>query len=218
MSVESRSSPEAEALIGATTLECARWVVDRLPGILHVQLRTFHYVPDTTLLDEPVYQLDRNTFLHGTPVEELAETLPPETNIALDSPVWLSYQEPDDEPAAHFAMMDLAVPKGSKAPEFIRDVLIPRIVPTYGGGFLLETGKSYHFLGMKLLLKDRYYDFLADFILAGPVTRIHEGLPRVHTPVADVRYSAHSIKRRTTGLRLTTKGNKTVEPRVVAVI
>lgn len=213
---------EQEGLMGQSTLAAARYVMKRNKGIDAVYLRIFDYKPNVTDNPEEVIPVDRATFMIGDPVGRHFYTMSSTENIALDSIVHL---DPNSQEAqrlgsetANFAMMDLQVPVHDLAPELIGQQLQERVIPKFGGGILLQTGRSYHFLGNELFAPKDYFNYLSAWLLSEVVTQIHASLPRVHTPIADVRYVAHSMKRRTTGLRLTTRGRKIFEPRVIAFI
>ena len=218
MAAEDGFSPELEALRGATTLEVARFVIGNLPQVSYVALRPYVYVPNTPSGDEQQIPVSREDFLHGSTVEDIIAGTPEDYNVALDSRLWLEGQEPGEEPAAHLPMMDLSVPKSPYAVDFVRERFGIEILPEFGGGFLIETNKSYHFLGRQLFPASRYLNFTSRMLRAAQETQVHKGVERIHTHIADYRYISYSLERGSTGLRLTARADKVVEPRVVGII
>lgn len=62
-------------------------------------------------------------------------------------------------------------------------------------------------------------EFLIGFcLITSIVTVTPDDVPNQHEVISDYRYIGHSLIRGSTGLRITTRGTKTFEPRVVAVI
>lgn len=205
---------ESEKYIGLSTLGCAQEIVRINPDIAAVQLRAYCYIPDKPSGDgEPIFRLSREEFLEGTRIEEVVQSLGPEWNLALDSPVVLQSGE-----TGHFAMVDLAPRKSSESLAKVVSRLQEIIVPRFGGGFLLETRKSYHFLGTKILSQNNWYKFLGFCLITSIVTVTPDDVPNQHEIVCDYRYIGYSLIRDSTGLRMTTRGTKTFEPRVIVVI
>jgi len=213
MASESTTPTELEVCIGFSTLECARFVMERHPEIARVQLRAYNYRPDTHDQTEPLLPVDRDIFMTQSIADEFASRYGENWNVVLDSLVKLQ-----NGTSAHFLMMDLHPPKFDGITDFIREQMQRTVIPRFGGGFLLETNRSYQFFGTGIIPQDMYREYLAWFQLADKVTSIHPSLPRQHTMVADHRYIAYSHLRGTTGLRLTTRADKAVEPRVVAIV
>lgn len=203
-----------ERFIGFSTMECAREIVRLNPEISGLQLRAYYYIPDKPSGDdEPIFRLSREEFLEGTRVEEVLQRLGPEWNLALDSPVVLQSGE-----TGHFAMADLAPRKSPESLVKVVGRIREIIVPQFGGGFLLETRKSYHYLGTKILSQDEWQRFLGFCLITSIVTVTPDDVPNQHEVICDYRYVGHSLIRGSTGLRITTRGTKTFEPRVVVVI
>lgn len=69
-----------------------------------------------------------------------------------------------------------------------------------------------------MLGPEEWLDFLGLNLITSIVTQVDENLPRVHEFISDYRYIGHSMLRRSTGLRVTTRGSKTFTPQVVSVI
>lgn len=206
---------EKEQHLGLTTLEIGRVVVDKTPQIQRVHLRRYFHVPDRdrTSVEEKVYVVDRQTFLHSEVVGKLMEKLDPGWNISLDSQV-----EGQKGELLQFPMMDLALNKSPENLERTKQRLKKIIVPDFGGGFILETEKSYHFFGEKPFNQEKLNQFLGLCLLTSIVTVTPDGQPNIHEMVADYRYVGHSLIRGSTGLRITTNGTKTFTPRVIATI
>ncbi len=73
-----------------------------------------------------------------------------------------------------------------------------------GGGFVLESGKSYHGVGLKILSAEKFIDFLSKSLL--------------FCPVVDRAYIAHQLIDRRCSLRISKGGRSQKIPHVVAVI
>ena len=194
-------SQAKERCIGLSTLECTKFIVSQNPQISHLYLRPYIYTPDQPYITEP-FPVGREEFLFGQPLTRFAEHLALGDNVALDSQVVASLK------VQNLAMMDFAPVKSDQAQARIKERFSQLIVPKFGGGFLLETGRSYHFLGENILDNKGWLDFLGYCLL----TSIE------HELIADARYIGYSIIRRSTGLRVTTAGTKTFQPRCVAII
>lgn len=206
--------PPTERFIGFSTLECAREIVRLNPEISGLQLRAYCYIPNQPSgYSEPIFRLSREEFLKGTRVKELVQRLGLEWNLALDSPVVLQSGE-----TGHFAMVDIAPRKSFESLAKVISRFREIIVPQFGGGFLLETKKSYHFLGTRILSQDEWYKFLGFCLITSIVTVTPDDVPNRHEIISDYRYVGYSLIRGSTGLRITTRGTKTFKPRVIAII
>lgn len=205
---------DQERLLGFSTMDIAKDVVLANQDIAVVHFRAYHYVPNTPPgPEERIFPIERNTFLYGYDPAVIIDSLDDGSNLALDSKIML---ESGDR--AHFQMMDLAPRKSPEALEKITCRFKEIIVPRFGGGVLLETNKSYHYFGFQVLSLEEWLDFLGLNLITSIVTQVDENLPRVHEFISDYRYIGHSILRRSTGLRVTTRVSKTFEPKVVSVI
>lgn len=203
-----------EKYLGLSTLDCAKLVVAKNPDIKVLTLRSYFYIPNAESDDaEEVFSLPREEFLHGESLSQRMRSLREGWNIALHSPVELV-----DGSTGHFALLDLSLRKSDENRERTIGRLREIITPRFGGCFVLETRKSYHFFGEKLLTIDQWLDFLGAALLTSIVTVTPDEEPNIHEMVADYRYIGYSILRRSTGLRITANGNKTFLPRVIDVI
>lgn len=114
-------------------------------------------------------------------------------------------------------MMDLHPLKSPASLEKCARRLKEIVVPEFGGGFILETGRSYHFLRRELLTPEGFIRFLGACLLTSIVT-VRQNGPNIHETIADYRYIGHSLSRGSTGLRITANGEKNTLPHVVKVI
>lgn len=97
---------------------------------------------------------------------------------------------------AHIPMLDFHIPvshKGAKIVTMVGGLL------TSGPGYILNSGKSYHYISKTLLTENGLMDFLGRAILYGPIT--------------DVRWIAHQIIERSCTLRIGKKNG--VKPTIV---
>ncbi|MBI4091916.1 MAG: hypothetical protein HY427_01780 [Candidatus Levybacteria bacterium] len=213
--LEQGVSPEyKEKYIGLTTLDCAKLVVAQNPHIHTLSFRAYFYIPNTESGDsEEAFRIPKDSFLQGDALNHRAQDLPERWNIAICSPVGLT-----DGSMRHLELLDLALSKSDENLQRTAQRLRQIIVPRFGGGFILETRKSYHFFGRRLLTPDQWLDFLGASLLTSIVTVTPDEDPNIHERVADYRYIGYSLLRRYTGLRITTNGDKTFVPRVVDVI
>jgi hypothetical protein len=205
---------EREQFLGLTTLEAARKIVKLNPKIQTVFLRPYRYVKGKIGgIGEERFPWERQDFTSGNLVSEFIENFGGGYNFALDSSVLLTNGR-----RGHFAMIDFNVSKSEEAKEKIIQKLNELIVPFYGGGLLLETGKSYHFLGFDIFDERCFSRFVGRALLTGSVIITPSNVPNDYEHLVDVRYLGHSLLRGTTGLRITAGERKTTTPRVIEVI
>lgn len=200
-------------LIGLSTIECTREVANQNPNIAGFFLRIYNYIPDQTSGNERRVFVPRREFMNNFSPDSLLEEEPKDSNVALDSMVKLN-----DASLGYLLMADLAPNKSPENQEKIGEQIRKIIVPYFGGGFLLETRRSYHYLGMNVTDQEGWLDFLGRSLITSIVTKTPDDQPNTHEVIVDYRYVGHSILRRSTGLRITTNGSKTFEPRSVAII
>lgn len=104
--------------------------------------------------------------------------------------------------------MDFDIPKSKKNLK----LLIERLKKLdYPSGWILETGKSYHFYGYDLMSNKEWLGFLSRSLLTSLVIT-RENIIQI----ADARFVGHSIRRGCCTLRVTTRADKSFKPRVVA--
>jgi hypothetical protein len=94
-------------------------------------------------------------------VEELVERAAPNSLFSVCSQVQLK-----NGSTKHIPMMDFLCPKSERSLEVVR-----RVAPLFGagGGFILESDRSYHFYGSRLLSEWELVRFLARALLFAPV-------------------------------------------------
>ena len=215
MFLEQEIHPEhKESYIGSATLKCVKLIAAQNSSIKTLHFKSYFYVPHRESDDsEEAFTLSREEFLKGESLDRRIQDLKEGWNIGIHSPVQLTNGE-----SRHFALMDIALRKSDENLLRISRRLREIVVPRFGGGFVLETGKSYHFLGHRLLTPDQWLDFLGASLLTSIVTVTLDEEPNIHEMVTDYRYVGYSLLRRSTGLRITANGDKTFVPRVVDVI
>ena len=167
MSIEAQGLEQsADKYLGLTTLECAQIVVSAIPEIQKINLRRYFYIPEKpTKEDEKLISLDRQAFLNGNILKELMMDLSEGWNIAFDSKV-----EDGGGNVFQLPVMDLALRKSEENLGRTKGRLKKLIVPHFGGGFILETNRSYHFFGKRLLSHEEWLRFLGFSLLASIVT------------------------------------------------
>lgn len=201
-------------MLGKRTIDCVRYVVAQNNEIAGIFVRPYNYVPNQTSINQERFLLERDYFLNSFDPNEMVKRFPEKTNIALDSNIKLR-----GDVDAFWPMVDMALEKSdinlAKIEKRVGEILSPYT----GESFLLETRKSYHLLGSELLeTKDEWFNFLATCLISSIVTKTPDDQPNIHEVIVDNRYIGHSMLRGSAGLRLTTCGDKTFEPRVVSVI
>jgi hypothetical protein len=128
-------------------------------------------------------------------IDSLVEGLKPGFVLALSSKVELI-----DGASAHIPMMDFRCAPGDKNAMIVKNALA-----AMGEihGFLVNSGRSYHYYGLRLLSADTWAKFLAMAIL--------------FTPVVDARYVAHRLADGACRLRVGTGPEKPSTPTVEEV-
>lgn len=92
------------------------------------------------------------------------------------------------------------------------------VVPYFGGGVILETQNSYHFIGCKIFKQSRFSEFMGRSLISSTVTIIPDSEERFHEHISDYRFIGYSLLRDFTCLRITTNGEKKFRPVVIAEI
>lgn len=209
-----RRAPPADHLsVGATALELLAALPALVPELVRVELRAIKPVhqarariaagEDKTVAllrhdDDPIqpFSLGRERLLAGGAVERIIRHyLPDEDHVlALSSRVGLVGGD------AHLLILDFIIPPSLRA---LRDII--RGVRLAGWtGAVLETGSSYHFIGVQPMTEAQWNAAMGRALLM--------------TDLIDVRYCAHALVRRAGSARLTTCALKPHQPRVVAVV
>lgn len=173
--------PQEEQLIGQPVYNLICELVRQQPQIGFVSLKRYIYSDPHTVKGGPseIIRLARNAFLTREEVNKMASALKGGWNLGFNSRVQLQ-----DGTTAHLPMVDLAVTgeKGRlKAKERIREIV-------GRGGFLVESGNSYHFYGKGLLLEDAWVNFLGLMLLA---SRVHSDGTIEH--IVDSRAIGHYL-------------------------
>lgn len=200
-------------MLGKTTLECAKFVVGQNTKITGITVRPYVYVPNQGSAGEERIVLEREYFLNSFDPNIMLIGRPEGTNISLDSKIKLL-----DDIDGYWPMLDLAMDKTEENLQMAIERTEKEMSGFTGKAFLLETKRSYHLMGTNILENEGlWFDFMGKSLTANIVIKTPDGQPNIHIPYVDYRYVGHSIMRRSSGLRITTSGSKTFEPRVVAV-
>ena len=200
-------------MLGKTTQECAKFVVGQHREIAGIIVRPYVYIPNQRSIGEEKILITREHFLNSFDANEMLQGRPEGTNITLDSTIKL-----DDDTNGYWPLLDLAMNKSDDNLRMAIDRTETQMSEFTGRVFLLETNRSYHLMGTKILPNENlWFDFLGKSLVSNIVIKTPDDQPNIHIPYVDYRYIGYSILRRSSGLRLTTSGKKTFEPRVVAI-
>lgn len=103
----------------------------------------------------------------------------------------------------HIPMLDLHIEfkHGRRALDLIIEALL-KMDET--DGVILESGKSFHYYGLRLMSEQRWRRFMSASLLLGPV--------------ADVRYIGHRLLAGKAALRLNKAPHKETEPKIIACL
>lgn len=202
-----------EKLLGLPTINCGRYVVSEHPNIDGIYLRKYVYTPRQISRDgEVIVRVSRDCFLNGFDPHCLIEAGDEKSNVALDSPIEIT-----DGNQAFFLMMDLELAKSPDNQDMVVAKFMDQIFPIFGGGFLIETARSYQFLGEQITDYQKWQDFMSRWLLMNDSIKMPDGT-RKFIEISDTRYIGYSLLRRTSGLRVTTRDTKTFEPKCIAII
>ena len=192
--------------------ELARYIVEQNPEIEYVYLRAYGFQPivpsegrridakTESTEDKPV---SREFFLDESKYNDYVNSLPPEAELGLCSKVIMR-----DGSEMQIPMMDLQIEKSPENLDFVVSRLNAKGINT---GWLLESGKSYHYYGIESLTPEQWIkEFIANCLLTSDVRNRSQIIQ-----VVDARYIGHALRRGTCCLRLTARNEKTFVPRVV---
>lgn len=201
-------------MAGLSTLECAQHVVSCNSNIASVNYRKYVYLKHIpTSRKETLTAIHRNDFLRGINPHDLIEPGDENSNVALDATIRLS-----GGATRFFLMMDMQPEKSLAMQAFIESRIREQILPHFGPGFLLESGSSYQYLGLHVVDHQGLLDFLGRSLLMSIGAKISGDAEERFIEVPDTRFIGHSLLRRSTGLRVTTRGTKSFKPQAIALI
>lgn len=150
----------------------------------------FHNGSDVTRWHKPISWLSEKN------VQELADSLSADRILIISSKVVLSSGE-----TMHIPMLDFHCPV-SEANTALVEECIRRL--GFGGGWIVDSGKSYHFYGRNLLPAADLLQFLAHGLLLSPIT--------------DRAWIAHQIIEGACGLRISKRKVDPGPPRIVSEV
>jgi len=192
-----------ESLIGAKPIDVLSEILYLNQNIEQVNFWHYTYVP--LKFDEAGkndYWLNRDAILKGGKIDEIISSLSETEQLALGSQVILNNGE-----HGHIPQMDFNL---SKNPENTLKIKERLKYMKSSGGWILETGSSYHFWGNKVLSNTEWIDFMGRCLLTS-IVHTRQDIEQV----ADTRFIGHALRRGCTTLRLTTRSDKTFVPSVV---
>ncbi len=124
--------------------------------------------------------------------------LPPRTIVSLTSVVVGSFCSPDDE--FHLPMLDMGLPVTVESV----DTCVDAITALGGTGLLLQSGRSYHFIGNQPISGRDLTRFLAQAQLL--------------SPIVNTRWASHQLLDGQCALRISTDLETTLPPHQLAAI
>ena len=207
---------EKESFLGLSTLELAQRIVDSNSEIKAVGLKPYVYVPNKPSgRDEKIYYTSRENLLNirQEGLDDWCVYLGEGYNISLVSSLIFK-----DGSGGHFVMADLAPQRSGEGLEKAKRRFKEIVQPEFGGGFFLETKRSYQFLGENTVSQNNWNNLLGTLLTTEIIAYFGAEIPAEHERIVDAKYVGYSLKRGHMGLRLTTNGTKTVVPRVVGFI
>ncbi len=196
-------------LIGASPLEVFREVARENRSITKFRFRIFTYTPQK--FDETKntnFWISKRDFLKTNTVDQLIYSLEQCQLLGIDSETQKMHCD-----NVHIPMMDFNIGKSDKGLE----ILIERLEKAnVSNGWILESGKSYQFIGCNLLSSEEWIDFMGTSLLTSIVHKNDCG-HRVEQ-VADPRYIGHSLRRGCNTLRVSSNTERSFDQKVVAKI
>lgn len=191
-------------LTGSSPLDVFMYIVENSSEIAAVGVQQYEYRPREQS-DQETTWISREDLLENQKVQELIGNLRDGVQMVVFSKVLLRNGQ-----HAHIQMMDFDLPKSEENLNLVMGRLKKVGISK---GWILESGDSYHFYGPKLLSESEWVNFMGDCLLTS-VVHDEDNIQQV----ADPRYVGHSLKRGGNALRITTRAEKTFEPKVVAFI
>jgi hypothetical protein len=201
---------EKESCLGLSTLELAKRVMGSIPSIQNVQLSAHYRIPHSPIETERLSYVSRDVFfaMQQKDFDALAQSYGDKWHISLGSRVSLA-----DDKQAHLITTDLDLSKSEENLALIKKRFNEIIKPKYGGGFILETGKSYQFFGIGIVGENEWYSgLLASFLMTSIVKEVPQGMVEPHILLVDDQHIGHSMSRGHTCVRLTTRAEKEFTP------
>ena len=190
--------------MGANSLDVFKYIVEINPQIDEIGLQQYETISRQHIEQKTIW-ITRDRFLRTNEVQELIDKLPETVQMVVFSKVLLN-----DGNYAHIPMMDFDTPKNDDG----LNIVIDRFKKVnIHEGWILESGVSYHFYGSKLLTESNWINFMGECLLTSIV---HDNYNIEQ--VVDNRYIGHSLIRGGNTLRITTKAEKTFEPKVIKFI
>lgn len=136
--------------------------------------------------------------LHG-----LERLLRPDEELALSSRVRRGAKE------LHLPMVDFLRPMSA----IEASVWTQRLATKQRCGFyLVNSGRSFHGYGLRLLPRSEWYDYLSDLLL------LERQPPPLQSNLIDHRWVGHSLRQRFSALRLTDNTGRLLRPTVVGQV
>ena len=189
------------------SIETVHFILSQNPHIQMVNFWNYCYVPlMTNESNSRSFWETRTNILCRPTVDFVHQDERDKFQTGIGSKVFLSSGE-----TAQIPMMDFQIAKSNENLELLRKRLNHVGIES---GWILETGESYHFYGNTLIhTQEEWMDFIGKCLLAS-IVNSRDNIQQI----ADSRYIGHSLRRGCCVLRLTSHGDKTYSPKVVARI
>lgn len=204
-------SKNTEKLIGAPSQEVIIEILKNNPKIIKVAFRRYFYIPQVVAKEKSKqdvpFELDTNENFTRKLDEEI-RSINPDQNLAIFSRVTLV-----DGSFAHIPMMDFRLSRSPQNVSLLRERL--NKITNEKEGYILESDKSYHYYGMRLIrTQNEWLEFMANCLL----TSVFQGEGKPFLEIADSRYIGHRLLEGGCALRISAKGGKAIVPTVVALL
>jgi len=201
----------SRSLLGFTTLKIIEKILNTNSEIGKVILREYTYpampVGTGPAVGDSLSTLSARNISRNKKLEARIKNLCDNRNIGIESKVVV------DSRVMHIPMMDFAVIKSESNLNKIVKLWKKLIIPEFGGGVIIETDNSYHFIGTKRLLSNSELEkYLAWSMLC--VT----GSPKKLKTYVDVQYVAYSLLKKSMCLRITAYPKSKFNPHVILEI
>jgi len=200
-----------EHLIGASCNELIKEILHSNKQIIRIKFKEYFYIH--RIMDEDkkdkydkFFDLTPEEFFLGAELNRRIKSLEADWTIGILSKVVLK-----DFTEAHIPMMDFKCMPNPKNLQNVKEGL--KTIVKEKKGFILETGESYHYYGVKLLSNDEWLDFMGKCLLTNGIRDKEQT-----EDLVDERYVGYRILARHCCLRITTDKEKTFLPKVVATL
>ena len=198
-------------VLGKTSLEYIRWLVNEEPQISEVYFREYQYpaaTPGTPpALGDRLFSLKRGEFLKFGCLEMRISELKKNRNIGMESLVRRGGNK------FHIPMMDFSLSKSGRSIRLLKDVFGGLVPERFSKGVFFETDNSYHYIGRNLVSENEFREFLYWSLIA-----TYKKGGGLYESVVDVPFVGYSLMKGSACLRITSYPDKGYLPKAVLLI